>query len=73
MKRIVYAFKSKEGYLSDIEKYTDDPEKAVTFMDLETAITRLASVKDKLKHNCCVIELKLDFPRKTATRLYVEL
>ena len=45
MKRIVYALKSKEGYLSDIEKYTDDPEKAVTFMYLDTAITRLASVK----------------------------
>lgn len=71
MKRIVYAIKSKEGYLADIEKYTDDPEKAVTFMYLDTAIKRLASVKEKLKHNCSVVELTLDFPRRLATRLYV--
>lgn len=71
MKRTVYALKSKEGYLSDIEEYTSDLEKAVTFMYLDTAIKRLALVKDKLKHPCSVVELSLDFPRKTATRLYV--
>ena len=36
MKRIVYAIKSKEGYLADIEKYTDDPENAILSRQIAT-------------------------------------
>jgi len=71
MTQTVYAFHSKEGFLSDIEKYTNDPEKAVTFVSFEIASKRLNGFKDRLKHTCQIVSVQLPFPRTTAVQFYV--
>jgi hypothetical protein len=70
MTQTVYAFHSKKGFLSDIEKYTNDPEKAVTFVSFEVASKRLNGFKDRLKHTCRIVSVQLPFPRTTAVQFY---
>jgi len=64
MTQTVYAFHSKKGFLSDIEK-------AVTFVSFEVASKRLNEFKDRLKHDCRIVSVQLPFPRTTAVQFYV--
>lgn len=69
MIRVLYALKSPLGYLYELEDYTDDPEKAITFADFDAAVERLTAVKDKLKHNCRVVAVGVSFPRNTPIQI----
>lgn len=64
MKRTIWTIESNEGYLFDIERYTTDVTKAVEFTDLDTALKRLALVRDKLKMTCWVTSETVSFPRE---------
>jgi len=63
MKRLTYVLESTKGFLRDVEDYTDDLLEAVTFTTFDVAAIRLNSVKDKLRHECWVSVIYLDFPR----------
>lgn len=63
MKRLVYTIESPQGFLQDVEQYTDDLLDAVTFTTFDVAIFRLNSVKERLKTECWVGVNYLDFPR----------
>jgi hypothetical protein len=69
MTRTLYAIKSDLGFLRDIEEYTTDVERAVTFVDYDTAFYRLKLCCDQLKHNCKVVTVQSPFPRKTAKQI----
>ncbi len=63
MNRIVFAIKSDEGLLCDIEKYTTDLLEAVVFTDFDVACKRLASVSGLLKNDCWIEVEYMPFPR----------
>ena len=63
MLRKIYVFCSKKGYLSDINKYTDDPLSAISFSDYDVATKRLLAAKKLLKEDCRVVSVEIPFPR----------
>jgi hypothetical protein len=65
MKRLLHVIESGEGYLTDIEKYTDDPNSAITFVDHDIAAKRLAAVSTKIKAECWIGSVYVDFPHPT--------
>lgn len=70
MKRLTYAIESTQGFLRDIEDYTDDLLEAVTFTNFDIAVIRLSAVKNRLQCECWVSVIYLDFPRlRPATAL----
>lgn len=64
MERTIWTIESNEGYLYDIEQYTQDVSKAVDFPDLDTALRRLTLVRKKLTKACWITAQTLPFPRK---------
>lgn len=62
MKRLLHVIESNDGYLCDIEQYTEDPNEATTFVDYGTAIKRLISLTNKIKQDCWVGAVYVDFP-----------
>ncbi len=62
MKRLLHVIECDEGYLVDIEKYTEDPNTAITFVDYGIAAKRLASVITKIKADCWIGSVYVDFP-----------
>lgn len=65
MERILYVIQSRKGYLCDVETYTTDPYKAATFVDPDTAFTKLTTLSGCLSEKCHVNTVTLEFPRKT--------
>lgn len=63
--RPLYVIKSDKGFLADIERYTDDVLEAVTFVDFDFAVKKLASVRSLLKEICWVGTEYVPFPRPT--------
>lgn len=63
MERLVHVIESDEGYLTDIENYTQSIEDAVTFADLETACQKLASISGMLSNTCWIGAAYMQFPR----------
>jgi hypothetical protein len=63
MNRVLHVIESDKGYLYDIEKYTDDVMKAVTFVDFTQACKRLAGVSGVLSNSCWVGAVHVPFPR----------
>ncbi len=62
MDRKVYVFKTHNGYLSDIDHYTHDVARAVSFVDLDSAVTRLAAVSGVINQPISIEEVSLPFP-----------
>jgi hypothetical protein len=62
MKRLLHVIESDEGYLCDTEKYTEDPNAAITFVDFTVAAKRLAAMDTKIKADCWVGSVYVDFP-----------
>lgn len=63
MKRLVHVIESEQGYLTDIESYTQSIEDAVTFTDLETACHKLAAISGMLASDCWIGVAYMEFPR----------
>jgi hypothetical protein len=62
MKRLLHVIECVEGYLTDIETYTEDPNVAITFVDYNVAAKRLASVLTRIKAECWVGSVYVEFP-----------
>jgi hypothetical protein len=62
MDRKVFVFKTHNGYLSDIDHYTHDATRAVSFVDLDSAVTRLAAVSGVINQPISIEEVSLPFP-----------
>lgn len=62
MKRLLHVIESDEGYLCDIDRYTGDPNAAITFVDFAVAAKRLAAMNAKIKGDCWVGSVYVDFP-----------
>jgi hypothetical protein len=62
MKRLLHVIESDRGYLCDLEEYTEDPNAAITFVDYGIAIKRLATLSKKIKTDCWVGAVYVDFP-----------
>ena len=62
MSRKVYVFKTDKGYLSDVDHYTTDATRAVSFVDLDSAATRLAAVSGVINKPVSIEEVSLPFP-----------
>lgn len=69
MQRTLYVIESSKGYLSDIERYTDNILDAVTFVDFDIAAQRLVSVSGLLSEPCWVAAEQVPFPRPTPIQL----
>ena len=69
MYRILYAIQSDKGFLSDIEQYTDNILDAVTFVDFDVALRRLASISNLLTEPCWIAAEQVSFPRSTPVKL----
>lgn len=63
MKRLSYAIESTQGFLKDIEDYTNDVLEAVTFTNFEFACERLAVVNNLLSTECWISAVYIPFPR----------
>jgi hypothetical protein len=63
MKRLTYTIESTKGFLRDVEDYTDDLLEAVTFTNFDVAAFRLNTVRDRLRDECWVSVIYMDFPR----------
>lgn len=68
MNRVVYTIESSDGYLKDIEVYTNDILEAVTFTDFEHACSRLTIVSGLLSKECWVDAKYIPFPRPKPMR-----
>lgn len=64
MKKRIYVIESEKGFLRDVEEYTDNVYKAVTFVDYDNAVKCLRSVKTLLSAECNVTTSNIDFPRQ---------
>jgi hypothetical protein len=62
MDRLVYVIESSAGYLCDIEQYTKDIAKAITFVEYDTAVKKLAAIRNKLITECRVNMHCIPFP-----------
>jgi len=62
MDRKVFVFKTDNGYLSDIDHYTTDATRAVSFVDFDSAATRLAAVSGVINKQVSIEEVSLPFP-----------
>ena len=65
MQRLVYVIESTRGYLYDIEKYTPNLLEAVTFVDYDTAVRKLAALGKSLAMECRVNMHCIPFPHPT--------
>lgn len=63
MTRTVYVFKTPNGFLSDVNHYTNDPTHAVSFVDFDAAAARLAVVSGSLHEDVSIQEIEIPFPR----------
>ena len=63
MSRKVYVFKTNKGYLSDVDHYTTDATRAVSFVDLDSAAARLSAVSGMINEPISIEEVSLPFPR----------
>lgn len=68
MDRLVYVIESQKGYLCDIEKYTSKLTEAVTFVDYDTAVKKLATLAKSLTTECRVNMRVLPFPHPVGFR-----
>jgi hypothetical protein len=62
MDRLVYVIESSKGYLYDIEKYTSNIFEAVTFVEYDTAVKKLATLTKSLVTECRVNMHCIPFP-----------
>lgn len=62
MDRLVYVIESPKGYLCDIERYTPDILEAVTFVEYDTAVKKLATLAKSLMTECRVNMHCIPFP-----------
>lgn len=62
MQRLVYVIESAKGYLCDIEKYTPNLLEAVTFVDHDAAVKKLAALGKILAMECKVNMHCIPFP-----------
>ena len=62
MDRLVYVIESPKGYLYDIEKYTSNITEAVTFVEYDTAVKKLATLAKSLTTECRVNMHCIPFP-----------
>lgn len=62
MDRKVFVFKTDNGYLSDVDHYTTDVTRAVSFVDFESAAKRLAAVSGIINKPISIEEVSLPFP-----------
>lgn len=62
MDRLVYVIESHKGYLCDIEKYTSNILEAITFVEYDTAVKKLAAVAKSLMTECRVNMHCIPFP-----------
>lgn len=62
MTRTVYVFKTPNGFLSDFNHYTNDPAHAVSFVDLDAAVARLAAASGVLHEPVSIQEVEIPFP-----------
>jgi hypothetical protein len=69
MQRLVHVIESEKGYLSDLERYTEDIVEAVTFVSFEVAVERLTTVRKRLTETCWVDVAYLPFPRPKPVEL----
>lgn len=63
MDRTVFVFKTHQGYLSDVNHYTHDVTRAVSFVDFDSAVSRLAAVSGTLAEPVSIEEVSIPFPR----------
>jgi len=63
MDRTVFVFKTHQGYLSDVNHYTHDVTRAVSFVDFDSAVSRLAAVSGTLTEPVSIEEVSIPFPR----------
>jgi len=68
MKKIVHVIESAKGFLCDVEDYTRDVERAVTFTDFNCATKRLVSISGMLEEECWIGSTYIQFPRLTPIR-----
>jgi hypothetical protein len=62
MDRRVYVFKTHDGYLSDVDHYTHDVARAVSFVDIDAAVRRLAAVSGMIASQVSIEEVSIPFP-----------
>jgi hypothetical protein len=69
MTRTAYVFKTPQGFLSDINHYTNDPSHAVSFVDFDSAAARLAAASGSINEPVSIQEVQLPFPAPFPTNI----
>ena len=58
-----YVLKCPQGYLSDVDKYVDDPRQAIAFTKFDQASRSFAILEKDFLKSCQIVPIPMGFPK----------
>lgn len=58
-----YVLKCPQGYLSDVDKYVDDPQQAIAFTNFDKAARSFAVLEKDFLKSCQIVPIPVGFPK----------
>jgi|TARA_R110002126_G_scaffold180791_5_gene329612 hypothetical protein len=65
MDRKVWVIESEQGFLKDVNVYTDEIESAVVFSTLQSAVNKFMTISGVMSSECWINSATMAFPRTT--------